>query len=109
METLEKDVPSQLVHPLVATNTAFDVHERIKSAEKEAVVGCGLSDVLYEANRQHLFAAILEASPLEERVKTAAALEAAGYDPEYKPFQPLPGECSLTGIDTNCCPCGRHP
>ncbi len=109
METQEKNGPIQFVKPLVAANLVFDVQKLIKTAEKEAVIGCGLSDVLYEANRQHLFAAILEASPLEERVKTAAALEAAGYDPEYKPFQPLPGECSLTGIDTDCCPCGRHP
>lgn len=106
METLEQSKPIQLAKPFVSTELVFDVHTRIKLAQKEAVVGCGLSDVLYEANLQSLFSAILHASPVEERVTTAAALKAAGYDPEYKPYQPLQGECSLTGLDKDYCPCG---
>jgi hypothetical protein len=87
----------------------FDVHQLIKVAQKEAVHGCGQSDVLYEANLQDLLAKILEQSPVEDRSSTEAVLMAAGYDPEFQPYQPQAGECSLTGIDKYCCPCGRHP
>jgi len=82
---------------------------RIENAEREAARGCGLSDVLYETRVQAAYAAILEAAPAGHRAETEAALRSRGFDPDFQPQQAGPGECSLTGIEVDCCPCGRHP
>lgn len=31
-----------------------------------------------------------------------------GYDPDFVSYHSGEGECSLTGIEVDCCPCGRH-
>jgi hypothetical protein len=80
----------------------------IDAAEAEAAHGCGLSDVLYEARVQAAYEAILEKAPATERAATEIALRKRGYDPDFVPYQAGEGECSLTGIDEDCCPCGRH-
>lgn len=82
---------------------------RIESAEREAARGCGLSDVLYETRVQAAYAGILEVAPAAHRAETEAALRSRGFDPDFEPYQVGEGECSLTGIDVNCCPCGQHP
>ncbi len=81
----------------------------INDAETEAARGCGQSDVLYEARVQAAYAFILEQAPESERAEAEAALRKRGFDPNFVPYQAGEGECSLTGIDENCCPCGRHP
>lgn len=81
----------------------------IKSAETEAARGCGQSDVLYESRVQDAYAEILERSSEEDRAETEAALKKRGFDPNFIPYQAREGECDLTGIETDCCPCGRHP
>ncbi|MCA3000372.1 MAG: hypothetical protein ING75_17425 [Rhodocyclaceae bacterium] len=80
----------------------------IEAAEAEAGHGCGGSDVLYEARVQSAYAAILEKAQATERAATETALRKRGYDPDFVPYEAGEGECSLTGIDENCCPCGRH-
>jgi hypothetical protein len=86
----------------------FDVIALIRQARDEAAQGCGLSDVLYEARVQDAFQAILDQAPDELRAETEAILRKSGFDPDFEPYEPRAGECSLTGIDENCCPCGRH-
>lgn len=81
----------------------------IEAAEEEAARGCGQSDVLYEKRVQDSYASILESAPETERAETEARLRQRGFDPEFTPYQAGEGECDLTGIDVDCCPCGRHP
>jgi hypothetical protein len=93
----------------VADRCAPSLAALIEDAETEAARGCGQSDVLYEARVQAAFASILDRAPEAERVETEAALRKRGFDPDFAPYQAGEGECSLTGIDVDCCPCGRHP
>jgi hypothetical protein len=81
----------------------------IEDAEREAARGCGLSDVLYERRVQAAYASILDQAPEAERTETEAALKKRGFDPDFVGYQAGEGECSSTGIDVDCCPCGRHP
>lgn len=81
----------------------------IEDAETEAARGCGQSDVLYEARVQAAYASILDGAPEAERAETEAALKSRGFDPDFVPYQAGEGECGLTGIDVDCCPCGQHP
>ena len=81
----------------------------IEVAESEAARGCGLSDVLYERRVQESYASILDRAPEAHRAETEAALRKRGFDPDFTPYEAGAGECDLTGIDVNCCPCGRHP
>lgn len=87
----------------------YDYTTHIKAAEDQAMRGSGLSDVLYEKSVQASYATILAQAPEHERPAVEAALKERGYDPDFEPYRADPGECSLTGIDTDCCPCGRHP
>ena len=80
----------------------------IKAAESEAAHGCGQSDVLYEKLVQAAYESILDQAPESERSETEVALKKRGFDPDFMPYQAAKGECSLTGIDEYCCPCGRH-
>jgi len=82
---------------------------RIKAAEADASRRCGCSDVLYDSLVQASYASILEQAPAEEREATEAALKERGFDPEFVPYEAADGECDLTGIDVDHCPCGRHP
>ena len=86
-----------------------DLQAIIEAAESGAAHGCGQSDVLYEKRVQAAYEAILEQAPESDRAETEAALRKRGFDPEFVPYQAAKGECSLTGIDEFCCPCGRHP
>jgi hypothetical protein len=87
----------------------YDVGVLIKAAEKEAAIGCGQSDVLYELRVQGAYERILLNAPTEQRQVTEAVLRTRGYDPDFVAYEAQEGECSLTGIDEDCCPCGRHP
>jgi len=87
----------------------MDLAARIKDAEKEALSGCGQSDVLYESRVQAAYASILDQAPEAERAETEVALRKRGFDPDFVPYQAGQGECGLTGIDVDCCPCGQHP
>lgn len=87
----------------------YDIQLRIEAAERNAADGCGLSDVLYEARVQSAYAAILAGAPQEDRAATESALKARGFEPDFAPFEAGEGECSLTGISVDHCPCGRHP
>lgn len=82
---------------------------RIKSAEAEALRCCGSSDVLYESTVQASYASILAKAPAEEREATEATLKERGFDPQFVPYEAAEGECDLTGIEVDHCPCGRHP
>lgn len=87
---------------------SYDVNALIQAAEKEAAHGCGQSYELYERRMQDAYERILQDAHIEQRQATEAALRARGYDPDFVPYEAQEGECSLTGIDENCCPCGRH-
>ena len=86
-----------------------DIQGQIETAEADAAHGCGLSDVLYEARVQAAYAAILSKASDADRGQIEAALRQRGFDPDYEPYHARDGECSLTGIDVDCCPCGCHP
>jgi len=81
----------------------------MEAAETESMRGCGLSDVLYESRVQEAYADILASAPDAEKSSVEVTLRERGYDPDYAPYEADEGECDLTGIDINCCPCGRHP
>jgi hypothetical protein len=87
----------------------FDLANLIENAEQEAARGCGQSDVLYEARVQGAYQSILDRTPHEMREEVETTLRARGFDPDFEPYEADEGECPLTGIDENCCPCGRHP
>jgi hypothetical protein len=82
--------------------------QRIKAAETEAAQGCGQSDVLYESRVQVSHAAILAQAPGDDCAHVESVLRERGFDPDFAPHVARDGECELTGIDTDCCPCGRH-
>lgn len=81
----------------------------IEQAEKDAYQGCGQSDVLFTSRVQNAYQAILNDAPKADYTKTEEMLRARGFDPDMEPYEASEGECSLTGIDEYCCPCGRHP
>lgn len=85
------------------------IESMMTEAEAIAARGCGLSDVLFEKICQESYADILCRAPKEERAEVEKILRKRGYDPDFVPFEAGPDECSLTGIDTHCCPCGQHP
>lgn len=86
-----------------------DIDSLIQDAERRAGQGCGQSDLLYERRVQAAYATILLQAPDAVREETRVALIARGFDPNYVPDEVAPGQCSLTGIDDQWCPCGRHP
>lgn len=88
---------------------SYDYESLINAAENEASHGCGQSYELYEKRVQDAYASILAKAPDAERAATEAALKARGFEPDFIPYEAQAGECSLTGIDENCCPCGQHP
>jgi hypothetical protein len=88
--------------------TITEIQARIRAAAAEAARGCGQSDVLFEARLQAAYAAILEQAPDEDRPVVEAALLESGFDPGFEPYVAGPGECGLTGIEVDCCPCGQH-
>lgn len=81
----------------------------IEEAESDAARGCGLSDVLYEQRVQDAYRSLLALASEDDRAQALALLRNRGFDPDFVPYQAKVGECSLTGIDEHCCPCGRHP
>lgn len=86
-----------------------DLSARIDRAEAEAMRGCGLSDVLYEKLVQAEYESILHSALDSEKAKVEAVLRERGYDPGFTPYEAGEGECEMTGIEIDCCPCGRHP
>lgn len=90
-------------------NEETTLSARIDAAEKEAHRGCGLSYELYEKRVQAAYAEILASVPESEREEVEQVLRSRGYDPDFEPYKAGPGECDLTGIEVDCCPCGGHP
>jgi hypothetical protein len=92
---------------LIQSNLSADIYQ----AETQAAQGCGQSDVLYEKRVQKAYRDILDGAPEGDRAAVEIALKERGFDPEFETnqYQAAEGECSLTGIDEDCCPCGRHP
>ncbi|MBG6083178.1 hypothetical protein [Rubrivivax gelatinosus] len=82
--------------------------ERMEAALAAAASCCGQSDVLFESRLQSAFEYILADAPDELKPQVEAELRARGYDPDFEDFEPGEGECGLTGIAIDCCPCGRH-
>jgi|6_EtaG_2_1085325.scaffolds.fasta_scaffold00513_3 hypothetical protein len=83
--------------------------DRMKDAEEQALRGSGSSDVLYESRVQAAYASILDSAPESEKRRAEEILRERGYDPDFTPYEAGEGECDLTGIEIDCCPCGRHP
>lgn len=86
----------------------YDYQALAEEAATNAARGCGLSDVLYENRIQGAYASILDNSPEELRAEVSEFLQKKGYEPNYAPYEPEADECSITGIEPHCCPCGRH-
>lgn len=83
--------------------------QQIEAAYEEANRGCGLVYELFEKRFQKACDDLLASAPEEHR---EAALQLAierGYCTDYDEEAAFPaGSCSLTGLDPDCCPCGRH-
>ena len=86
----------------------INLAERIDQAQQQAAKGCGQSDVLYENHWQAACWDMLNSASDQEYAEVKAALVQRGFDPEYTGYQAEEGNCSLTGIEENWCPCGRH-
>jgi hypothetical protein len=83
--------------------------DRINQATAGIAAGCGGSDVLFEQRMHNALAGVLAQAPEGEREAVEAELiEEYEFEPNFEPFEAAPGECSLTGITVNCCPCGHH-
>lgn len=85
-----------------------NLDELLEVAETEAENGCGLSEVLYDARVQSAYANILGRAMDAEHAEIEVVLRKRGYNPESALYQAAEGECRLTGLDEDCCPCGRH-
>lgn len=92
-----------------STSIISELPARMEAVEAEAMRGCGLSDVLYEARTQAGYASILESASNAEKPRVEAMLRDRGFNPDFIPYEAGEGECGLTGIDIDCCPCGNHP
>lgn len=85
-----------------------ELPSRIQAAESEAARGSGQSDVLYHARVNEAYEALIDEAPEEDKAEVEAMLRERGYDPDEEPFTPGENECSMTGINVDCCPCGNH-
>lgn len=93
------------------TSQGFSAEAFKESCEriaKNAFSGCGLSDVLFSERLQDGIDAQLANVPEEYKEEAIEIAKKHGYDPDYEAYQAREGECSVTGIDEYCCPCGRH-
>ncbi|TXH00014.1 MAG: hypothetical protein E6R08_00845 [Nevskiaceae bacterium] len=86
----------------------YDVPVPSSSVERSAATGSGESLAHYLERRQADFARFLAEAPPDVRTFIEADLFQFDYEPAVKRSESLPSECSLTGIDENCCPCGKH-
>ncbi|HVR48337.1 MAG TPA: hypothetical protein VMS38_01260, partial [Pseudorhodoferax sp.] len=86
----------------------FDLLAACIAVESGAARRCGLSDLLYESHVQDAYELILDSVPDDARAATEAVLRERGFDPERVPYEAGDGQCSVTGINERCCPCGRH-
>jgi len=87
----------------------YDYNTLIANAIKSSNQSCGQSDVLFLDRLQASFENILNNAPEQYRNETEAALIKHGYERDYNPYEPSDNECSITGIEEDSCPCGRHP
>lgn len=92
----------------VIAQASAELLARVEKMERDAAIGCGLSDVLWNSRCHAGYEDVLADTPSEQKADVEAFLRTRGYDPEGGEYAPAEGECSLTGIDENCCPCGRH-
>lgn len=93
---------------------APDLAARFDRASRTAIAGCGASDVLYTNRYSNAVDAIVVTLPEAQR---AGAIELARQHGDYATCEERErmdeiiaesGDCPLTGIDPDCCPCGRH-
>lgn len=76
---------------------------------EEANRGCGLVFELFQQRFQHACDALLQTVPEEHREAALQLVIAKGYCVDYDEEEAFPpGSCSLTGLDPDYCPCGRH-
>lgn len=85
------------------------VHASLDQAAVEAHHGCGLSYEYYVRRFSALAGPIIDAVPpnIQDEARRIA-VEYGFCDPDdVEDYGP--GRCSLTGIEEDCCSCGRHP
>jgi hypothetical protein len=94
------------------TENAFSKDEFTQLCDniaKNAHIGCGLSDIVYTERLSSGIQFYLDKVPQKHFEEALTIARHHGYQTEEElVWEPAEGECSLTGIDTNCCPCGRH-
>jgi hypothetical protein len=88
------------------------IEATLATIARNAQSGCGASDVLFTDRLCHAVDKILKMLPNDLWLAFLAAAADHGYETpdersaEHASFSS--GECSLTGIEYDCCPCGRH-
>ncbi|MAM39630.1 hypothetical protein AX777_23525 [Sphingobium yanoikuyae] len=83
--------------------------EQLERAAARANRGGGL---IYELYVERLSAEVSDLLATISSDLMDAATKLAheyGYGDHEEECDLEPGACSLTGLDMNCCPCGRHP
>lgn len=91
-----------------ATDFVATLEARLGAVYKKAAADSGGSEIVYESRCQDAMRAMLDAADAKDRLATEIVLRQQGYEPEREPFVPEPGECAVTGITEDHCPCGRH-
>lgn len=94
---------------MTTQTTVANLDSLIKEASAKAARMSGCSDVVFDRHMREAHARLLENAAEGEREAIEALLiEDHEYEPEAAPAQAGAGQCSLTGIDSDCCPCGYH-
>ncbi len=107
------DLSPSATHAITVTRASLEAH--FTRASDNAVAGCGGSDVLYNDRYSSAVDRIVGVLPDSWRAEAfQIANDCGDYAmPEERAAQLSAareaGNCSLTGIDPDCCPCGRHP
>lgn len=83
--------------------------EQLERAAARANQGSGLIYELYVERLSAEVSDLLATVPPDLMDAATKLAHEYGYDDHEEECDLEPGACSLTGIDMNCCPCGRHP
>lgn len=81
----------------------------VRAVIDDAVRASGCSEVIFERNvHQGLVRLILRAQPGQREGVESQLSALHGFSPGGPVFEFEAGECTLTGIAKDCCPCGNH-
>jgi len=99
---------------IASISLADSLAPRFEQANRDAINGCGLSDVLYTDRYSDAVDEIISRLPKEQQTEAyTIAREHGDYatsEEREAAHERIAenGDCPLTGIEPDYCPCGRH-